>query len=119
MSKVPNSEALSYLNKVRTRSLGANAGLKLADVSTYFNFKIALENERRVEFAFENHRWFDLVRTGRAEVVMTQHFATEFQYNDPAHPSLNTGPLQHYQILLPIPQYEIDLNPKIAQNTGY
>lgn len=115
----PNSEALNYLNKVRTRSLGASAALQLADVSTYFNFKIALENERRVEFAFENHRWFDLVRTGRAEVVMTQHFATEFQYNDPAHPSLNTGPLQHYQILLPIPQYEIDLNPKIAQNTGY
>ncbi|MNY02318.1 SusD family protein [compost metagenome] len=115
----PNAEALGYLNEVRTRSLGSSAALSLANVSTYFNFKLALENERRFEFAFENHRWFDLVRTGRAEIVMSQHFATEFQYNDPAHPSLNTGPLQHYQILLPIPQYEIDLNPTIAQNTGY
>ena len=115
----PSGEALGYLNQVRTRSLGASAALELANVSTYFDFKLALENERRVEFGFENHRWFDLVRTGRAEVVMTQHFATEFQYNDPAHPSLNTGPLQHYQIFLPIPQYEIDLNPNIAQNTGY
>lgn len=115
----PNDEALSYLNSVRTRSLGAGATLSLSDVATYFEFKLALENERRLEFAFENHRWFDLVRTGRAEIVMSQHFATEFQYNDPAHPSLNTGPLQHYQIFLPIPQYEIDLNPNIAQNTGY
>ena len=115
----PSEEALGYLNEVRTRSLGASAALNIAQVSTYFDFKVALERERRLEFAFENHRWFDLVRSGRAEAVMSQHFATEFQYNDPAHPSLNTGALQHYQILLPIPQYEIDLNPNIAQNTGY
>lgn len=115
----PSPEALGYLNEVRTRSLGASAALNIGQVATYFDFKLALERERRLEFAFENHRWFDLVRTGRAEAVMSQHFATEFQYNDPAHPSLNTGALQHYQILLPIPQYEIDLNPNIAQNTGY
>ena len=115
----PDAQALDYLNRVRTRSLGTAAALNLSSVGTYFDFKLALENERRVEFGFENHRWFDLVRTGRAEVVMTQHFATEFQYNDPAHPAFNTQPLQHYQIFLPIPQYEIDLNPNIAQNTGY
>lgn len=115
----PSAEALGYLNEVRTRSLGPASALQLSQVATYFDFKLALERERRLEFAFENHRWFDLVRTKRAEAVMSQHFATEFQYNDPAHPSLNTGALQHYQILLPIPQYEIDLNPNIAQNTGY
>ncbi|RYD93201.1 MAG: RagB/SusD family nutrient uptake outer membrane protein [Sphingobacteriales bacterium] len=115
----PDEQALDYLNQVRTRSLGTTAALDLANVATYFDFKLALENERRLEFGFENHRWFDLVRTGRAEVVMTQHFATEFQYNDPDHPAFNTQPLQHYQIFLPIPQYEIDLNPTIAQNTGY
>ncbi|WP_296144594.1 RagB/SusD family nutrient uptake outer membrane protein [uncultured Flavobacterium sp.] len=115
----PTPEALGYLNEVRTRSLGASVALTMSQVATYFDFKVALEKERRLEFGFENHRWFDLVRTGRAEAVMSQHFATEFQYNDPAHPSLNTGALQHYQILLPIPQYEIDLNPNIAQNTGY
>lgn len=115
----PNDEALDYLNRVRTRALGAGGALNIGDVSTYFNFKLALENERRLEFGFENHRWFDLVRTNRAETVMTQHFATEFQYNDPDHPAFGVGALQHYQIFLPIPQYEIDLNPKIAQNTGY
>ncbi|MGV3459788.1 MAG: RagB/SusD family nutrient uptake outer membrane protein [Flavobacterium sp.] len=115
----PDTEALGYLNQVRTRSLGPSAAYQLTDVATYFDFKLALENERRIEFGFENHRWFDLVRTGRVEVVMTQHFATEPQYNDPDHPAFNTPPLQHYQIFLPIPQYEIDLNPNIAQNTGY
>lgn len=115
----PDDEALGYLNEVRTRALGDAAALTLADVSTYFDFKLAIEEERRVEFAFENHRWFDLVRTNRAITVMSQHFATEPQYNDPNHPAFNTPPLQHYQLYLPIPQYEIDLNPNIAQNTGY
>lgn len=118
-SSGPDGEALGYLNQVRVRSLGPGAALQLTDVSTYFEFKLALENERRLEFAFENHRWFDLVRTGRAQAVMSQHFATEFQYNDPNHPAFNTPALQAYQIFLPIPQYEIDLNPNIAQNTGY
>ncbi|WP_159799646.1 RagB/SusD family nutrient uptake outer membrane protein [Flavobacterium sp. MK4S-17] len=115
----PDAEALGYLNDVRKRSLGAAAALTFDQVSTYFDFKLALENERRLEFAFENHRWFDLVRSGRAITVMSQHFATEFQYNDPDHPAFNTPALQHYQLYLPIPQYEIDLNPSIAQNTGY
>ena len=29
--------------------------------------------ERRLELAFENHRWFDLVRRGEAEAVMLAH----------------------------------------------
>lgn len=33
-------------------------------------FALMVEQERRVELAFENHRWFDLIRTGRAVEVM-------------------------------------------------
>ncbi|MEM8966182.1 MAG: RagB/SusD family nutrient uptake outer membrane protein [Bacteroidota bacterium] len=32
-----------------------------------------IADERRRELAFENHRWFDLLRTGRAVEVMTAH----------------------------------------------
>ena len=57
--------ALSDLNAVRER-----AGLEPAVVSTAVELLLAIENERRFEFAFEPHRWFDLVRTGRAATVL-------------------------------------------------
>ncbi len=113
----PNQEAMDLLNNVHER-----AGLSRYtsnEIGSYFDFKLALELERKLEFAFENQRWFDLIRTGRAVTVMNNHFATEDQYNDPNRPQFNTSPIQGYQTLLPIPQYEIDLNPTIAQNIGY
>lgn len=51
-------EAATYLNMVRAR-----AGLKDFGGT---NLLDAIHKERRVELAFENKRWFDLVRTGRA-----------------------------------------------------
>jgi hypothetical protein len=54
----------SYLNQVRTRAgLGAATG----------DMREAIFNERRVELAFENKRWFDLVRTDRAVAVITAY----------------------------------------------
>ncbi|WP_164510845.1 RagB/SusD family nutrient uptake outer membrane protein [Nonlabens xiamenensis] len=113
----PTPEAIGYLNDVRNRA--GQSDVLDANVDTFFEFKLALEEERRREFAFENHRWFDLVRTGRAVAVMNEHFRTDFQYNDPDAPFFNTQPIQEFQTLLPIPQYEIDLNPSVAQNVGY
>lgn len=112
------AQALEYLNEVRTRVDGLEA-YALSEVDSYFEFKIALEEERRVEFAFENQRWFDLLRTGRALTVMNQHFNAEFQYNDPDDPESPVTPIEEWQLVLPIPQYAIDLNPNIAQNIGY
>lgn len=116
-SSGPTADAMDLLNQVHER-----AGLTAYDASeigTYFDFKLALELERKLEFAFENQRWFDLLRTGRAVTVMNTQFATEDQYNDPNRPQFKTDPIQEFQLLLPIPQYEIDLNPSIAQNIGY
>lgn len=113
----PTTEAQMLLNEVRNRSLQPD--IPMMDMDTFFEFKLVLEEERRREFAFENHRWFDLLRTGRAVVVINNHFTTDFQYNDPARPFFNTRPIQEFQTLLPIPQYEIDLNPSVAQNIGY
>jgi len=54
----------SYLNAVRSRAgLGDAQG----------DMREAIFNERRVELAFENKRWFDLVRTGRAVEVITAY----------------------------------------------
>lgn len=114
----PTMEAQGLLNSVRTRSLSGNT-IPVVSMDTFFEFKLVLEEERRREFAFENHRWFDLLRTGRAVVVMNSHFATDFQYNDPTQTFFNTPPIPEFKTLLPIPQYEIDLNPSVAQNIGY
>lgn len=59
-----SAEALPLLNEVRGR-----AGL--ADITSTAGLRDVIFNERRVEFAFENKRWLDLVRTGRAVEVMT------------------------------------------------
>lgn len=55
----------SDINKVRTR-----AGLPGVIGSTAEELLLAIEKERRLEFAFEGQRWQDLVRTGRADEVL-------------------------------------------------
>jgi tetratricopeptide (TPR) repeat protein len=91
-------EALPYLNQVRTRAgLAAKTGLSQAQL------RMALEQERRVELAFEGHRWFDLLRTGRAIEVMNSK-----GFN-----------LSQRDLVFPLPQSQIDVNPQLAQNPGY
>lgn len=92
-------EALGYLNQVRERAgLSGYSGLSQDD---------ARENiylERRLELSFEGHRWFDLVRTGRALSVMEPYG------------------MKPYMTVFPIPLSQIQLmnNPSIfPQNPGY
>lgn len=60
-----SAEALNYLNQVRQR-----AGLTDCTASGQDAIRDAIFQERRVELAFENKRWLDLVRSGKAEEVM-------------------------------------------------
>ncbi|MDR1055429.1 MAG: RagB/SusD family nutrient uptake outer membrane protein [Prevotellaceae bacterium] len=53
----PTQEAKDAINEVRKR-----AGLGNTTATTYTDFKRAILNERRCEFAIEGHRWHDLVR---------------------------------------------------------
>ncbi|MEL6731341.1 MAG: RagB/SusD family nutrient uptake outer membrane protein, partial [Bacteroidota bacterium] len=93
-----DSKAREYLNEVRARvALPANtadAGSALLD---------AIYKERQLELATEGHRFFDLVRTGRAvEELGDQGFVS--------------GKNE----LLPIPQTEIDVTEgNLNQNPGY
>ena len=59
------AEAAPYLNQVRTR-----AGLGATTASSQADMREAIFKERRVELAFENKRWFDLVRTGRVKEII-------------------------------------------------
>ncbi|HBE41762.1 MAG TPA: RagB/SusD family nutrient uptake outer membrane protein [Bacteroidales bacterium] len=105
----PNGPAFNYLNMIRIRAglpqkTAGNSNPALA-INSQQEFRLAIEQERRVELAFEGHRWFDLVRTGRAIEVL--------------NPKKKTN-LQDYHLLLPIPQTQVDINPRgIKQNPGY
>lgn len=96
--------ALPYLNMVRTRAgLSSLAGLSKDE------FTLAMEKERRVEFFGEGHRWFDLLRTGRAKTVLNAYFAsagTSYTIDD-------------HELLMPIPDHEIQISPELKQNPGY
>ena len=59
-----SAEALPYLNQVRDRA-------ELDDIVSTANLRDVIFDERRVELAFENKRWLDLVRTDRAADVMS------------------------------------------------
>lgn len=94
------NSAQADINQLRTR---ANA--PLAPISSQSQMLLTIEEERRVELAFEGHRWYDLVRTGRVTVIMTV-FSANWKST--------------YE-LWPIPQTEIQNNPSLAgqQNPGY
>jgi starch-binding outer membrane protein, SusD/RagB family len=127
-----SQSSLDRINETRTR-----AGLTpytLTTIPDVAAFEQALSTERRIEFAFENQRWFDLVRfnttmtTITAVQSMKDHYADEYHnhyrlYVAPA-PTLNelyTWVSAPGRLLLPIPQREIDTNTQlvIPQNEGY
>ncbi|KFC57668.1 hypothetical protein FEM08_35520 [Flavobacterium gilvum] len=107
------SEALAPYNEVRQR---ANVSTLLVP-PTQSDFRTAVETERRLELCLEGHRWFDLVRTGRALVVMDAHFAA----NTGTGKYYATKPvIQSKHLLFPIPFTEIQTNPKLLPNNpGY
>lgn len=92
--------AATALNEVRSR-----VNLPNTTATSQDDLRTAIYNERRLELAFEGHRWFDLKRIGTAISTMN---ALNRNYN-----------VQEYQLLWPIPQSELDRNPNLTQNVGY
>lgn len=116
-----HTNALPLINEVRDVHGNLPA---LTMVTSQSECRLAIEKERRVEFAFENHRFFDLVRTNRAVEVLNNQifnldkaFYNRYKANAP-NPNIV---VKEWQLLLPIPQREIDTNNKtvISQNYGY
>jgi hypothetical protein len=100
--------ALAALNAVRARARqGAPAGT-LPDITTTDQalLREAIRKERRIELAMEHDRFFDLVRWGIAQDVLQAAGKTNF--------------INSRDVLLPIPQTQIDLSAgKLTQNPGY
>ncbi len=100
------SGAQFYLNKIRNR-----VGLANTTATTQAELRPAIEKERQLELAFEGYRWFDLKRTGRALEVMRN---AKKANNEPLN-----YPIQEFRLVFPVPQNEIDRNPRLIQNPGY
>ena len=93
-----NLKSNSYLNMVRSRAFGDNLSQTSLSGEGIID---AIFNERRLEFAGEGHRFFDLVRTGQA-----QDFIDGFVIN------------KHE--IFPVPLQEIQFsNGNWNQNQGY
>lgn len=103
-------EALEYLNKVRARAL-----LPVSSASGQAEVREAIINERRVELAFENKRWLDLVRTGKAEQVMKAYGervkANPMSYYFPEGFSVAPTAFTDIRLLFPLPASEAALSP--------
>lgn len=88
--------ALTQLNRIRSR-----AGLADSSATAQADVRQAIQDERRLELAFEGHRWFDLVRTNTVNAEM----------------GVTVSPNYH---VFPIPTSEVrSTNGVITQNTGY
>jgi hypothetical protein len=73
-------------------------------------------HERRLELAFEGHRYFDLVRTDKAVEKISWALMTIVGYDARI---FTTEPIEEYQLLLPIPVGEIQKDASLNQNPGY
>lgn len=96
--------AATPLNTVRRR-----AGLPAIDGSslTQDEMREKIIHERRMELAFEGHRWFDMIRLQHGE------YALKFLRG------IGKGAVTKERLLFPIPQTEMDSNPLMTQNPGY
>ncbi|MBQ4389903.1 MAG: RagB/SusD family nutrient uptake outer membrane protein [Bacteroidales bacterium] len=110
--------ALDALNQVRD-----NAGMPPADATTQSAFREAVRREWRVEFAFEDHRFWDVRRWDIGQQVMGQIDGVEIEKNGAAfsysRKTVETRTWAAKMNLFPIPQAETFNNPSLTQNTGW
>ncbi|MDM1295024.1 RagB/SusD family nutrient uptake outer membrane protein [Sphingobacterium sp. N143] len=112
-------EAIALLDEVRQRSglpAYATSMLNTAYRTKYPTLKDAILHERRVELAFENQRWFDLIRNYNAQELVS-YFKTKNQADYGNAKISNISTKDRYY---PIPFDEFKLDPeRMYQNPGY
>lgn len=122
-----------YLNRAEAYANSGNDAAALADLDAlrsqrYANFtsgnetgqalKDAIALERRLELAFEGHRFFDLKRKGLG--ITRSNFGDEADGGGvKLPPSALEMPAGDNRFQMPIPQDEINANNNMVQNPGY
>jgi hypothetical protein len=111
--------ATGFLDQVRTRAGMPTYAASMTNsdyASRYPTLKLAILHERRVELAFEHHRWFDLLRTFTTDELVA-YFKAKKQADFGLAQVANFSTKDRYY---PIPFDEYKLDPlKMYQNPGY
>jgi tetratricopeptide (TPR) repeat protein len=102
-------EAANYVNQVRARV--NMAPITAADLNID-----RILHERRMELVFEGHRYWDLVRTGKAIEYISSDLMSNVDYEFRV---FRNEPIPEYQLILPIPVGEIEKDQTLTQNPGY
>lgn len=105
----PSAEATSYMNLIRAR-----AGMPAKTPASTEEFRTAIQHERSIELAFENHRYNDLHRWLTAHIVLSQTFhgfavtaSTNGATPKPANPFLNWELVNYGQRAFPMKYYYV------------
>jgi hypothetical protein len=116
----PDASVYDAVNLVRKR-----AGLpELSSGLSKATMRERIRNERRVELAFEEHRFFDIRRWGIGTQVLNGSLyglkvaktATGFAYTRTA---FETRSYPSKMVVFPVPQAEVDKNPAVKQIAGW
>jgi hypothetical protein len=115
------------LNEVRRRGYGkpvsqANASIDIAPGLSKDAFRQVIQNERLRELSFEGIRKHDLVRWG-IYVKAMQELIPQYEADMPAalRPAglAQARNITERNVLFPVPNSEITINPNMTQNTGW
>ena len=108
LSATPGNDVLTPLNEVRSRAVAS-----IYNATNLNTKEAAILKERKLEFGFENQRWYDLVRLEESNTISILNAYLVATGN-----SNITVPA--FRLIYPIPQTEIDLSKgNLSQNTGY
>ncbi|MEI7424162.1 MAG: RagB/SusD family nutrient uptake outer membrane protein [Prolixibacteraceae bacterium] len=115
-----NAEALGAINQIRDR-----AGIALLSSIS----RDQIRNERKVELAFENHRYWDLRRWRTAQVALSgnqyafryllDYNTRKFRVRTPLGYGTVLPKFSENQYYFPITRARIANNPNLVENPGY
>src|SRR5690606_35747840 len=119
----PDASVYEAINQVRHRSELP----PLPEGLSQDKMRLEIHRERRVELAFEEKRWYDIIRWKTAENVLNGDLHAMVIVNEnniwvyKVEPAADGHRIfyANRNYLYPIPQSAIDQNPKLTQNPNY
>lgn len=104
----------TQINKIRTARFTNATGRDIGVPASAQEAWAAILNERRIEFAFEGHRYIDIKRLGALANAGIDRALDDCQKFNAC-----TLDLSDHRWTLPVPRAELSANPNIQQNQGY